>query len=320
MKTIILGSNHSETATAYIGFGLTPSRLINNIDDTNYTVGHTSRQEFESDEDLETVLQQADQVLVYINPDHHGSKDMLYTFLEWIKEYHSKHRNVVNIGDIKVDPYNWQIPSPDLSPDDAVFIGCSFTAGDGLSGVDEMYSTLVSEHYGLNCVNLGQPGGSNSKIFEIFGNLEFHPGQLVVVQLTMPCRIRYCDEHQNLTDVIFGWKPPSISEKTNRELISVLNRNYLLHEMMINLRLAIKLARQKQLKFAFWLIHYKDDLAYTQEDQMYFYEYPEFVPRHLIQNYIVDFGDDNLHPGVESNKLIADAIIKHIDGLYHDKI
>lgn len=318
MKTLILGSNHYETATAYNSFGLDPSVLVDDIN-IDYTVGHTSRQEFRSDKELEMVLKQADRVLLYLIPAHHGSKSEFYTFLEWVNEYHSKHRNVSNLNEVKLDPYHWNMRPPTLSPDDAVFIGCSFTAGIGLSSVDEMFSTLVSKHYRLNCVNLGCPGGSNSKIFEVFSSLEFHPGQLVVVQLTMPCRIQYCDEEtRSLIDIILGNTPPNISKKKYMDMVNVFNQCFLLHETVLKLRMVINLARQKQLKFVFWLINYKNDLVYSQEDQMYFYEYPEFIPKHLMQNYLVDFGSDNLHPGAESNKIIADAIIKHVDRLYYE--
>ena len=63
-------------------------------------------------------------------------------------------------------------------------------------------------------------------------------------------------------------------------------------------------------------LKYKNDSKYSIEDQAYFYEYLEFIPKSLMENYLVDFGTDNMHPGIESNKIIAKTIIDYINQIY----
>jgi hypothetical protein len=313
MKTLIFGSNHNNTACAFTKFNLLESTLVNN-ETRDYTVGHTSRQEFTTDDELAQVLSTAD-VVLWASPDptEFISVEVYHETLEWLKTYNFQYNNVKNISGITFDPYKWKLDLPILDKDDAVFLGCSFTAGIGLHNVSDRYSTLVSEKFGLNCVNLSKGGGSNNRSFDVFSQLEFHPGQLVVLQLTNPNRLRYCNLKQALTDVMFSHPLP---ETPIRALLEVYNKDFLLYELLVKLRMAITIAREKHLRFVFWLISYEQDHVYSNIDQLYFYEFDEFIPANLIQNYHVDFGYDNLHPGTESNILIANAITKHIKQIY----
>ena len=43
---------------------------------------------------------------------------------------------------------------------------------------------------------------------------------------------------------------------------------------------------------------------------------PEFVPASRMENYILDSGTDNIHPGIQSNKFIADTLIEYIENVY----
>ena len=52
-------------------------------------------------------------------------------------------------------------------------------------------------------------------------------------------------------------------------------------------------------------------------DQTYFYDMPEFVPASWMQNYMSDHAIDNLHPGIESNKFIANTLVKYIETVYN---
>ena len=49
---------------------------------------------------------------------------------------------------------------------------------------------------------------------------------------------------------------------------------------------------------------------------MYFYEFKEFIPAYTIDHYIVDSAEDNVHPGIKSNKILSEAIIQHIERAY----
>lgn len=105
---------------------------------------------------------------------------------------------------------------------------------------------------------------------------------------------------------------PTIS----RSLLDIYHKDFLFYELMVKLRLVLQIARSKKLKFVFWLVDYKNPKIYSLEDQMYFYDFPEFIPRHLIENYLVDQGTDNLHPGIESNKIMAESVINYMNQIY----
>jgi lysophospholipase L1-like esterase len=90
-----------------------------------------------------------------------------------------------------------------------------------------------------------------------------------------------------------------------------------MYDFLVKIRMMIKFAREKKLKFVFWLVDYKEIRnAYSKEDQMCFYEYPEYIPFYAMHDYTVDLAPDNGHPGVKSNQNIAKAVIDHIERIY----
>jgi hypothetical protein len=311
MKILLLGSNHISTAESYKQFNLAPSVLVTDAEQ-EYKVGHTSRQEFSSDTLLELTLSHADIVYwAFPSIEHFTDEEEYYVFMEWLKDYHLTYHNVKNFSDITFDPYNWKMKLPTLTQDDAVFLGCSFTAGESLPGdKSNRYAEIIAKHYNKTCVNLSKSGGSNNRSFEIFSNLDFVDGQIVVFQLTSLERLRYIfDNGTELKDIM-------IARMNNaRPFISMFNKNFLLYELLVKLSFVIQIARLKNLKLIFWLKDYKNDV-YTSKEQSYFYDYKEFVPRSMIENYLVDFGDDGSHPGIESNKNIANSIINYMDQIY----
>jgi hypothetical protein len=310
-KILILGSNHDNTAVAYKKFGLPQSTLVNSVS-LEFQVGHTARQDFCTDHDLEQVLKKADKVF-WADSDwqEFNSKEIYYEFLEWLKKYQHSHGNIVNFNQIKVDPYRWKSQLPELTANDMVFLGCSFTAGAGLSDSNTHYASILAKHFHKNKINLSQPGGSNYRSFDIFSQLDFHPGQLVVLQLTELARLRYCSDDKLLQEI-----PLASSKSTTSAMLELYNDNFLLYEQLVQLRLVIKLAREKNLRLIFWLIDYKDKNLYSKECQMYFYEFKEFIPAYAIENFIVDLAEDKVHPGIESNRILATAIIQHIERTY----
>ena len=78
----------------------------------------------------------------------------------------------------------------------------------------------------------------------------------------------------------------------------------------------VKFAREKKLKFVFFLDDYKQG-SISDRDQQYFYEFPEYLsPTNLKNEMFQDYGTDNIHPGINANKAISDHIIKHMENLY----
>jgi len=308
MKTLILGTTHENTSTAYLNLNLPASELVTSSTQ-EFTTGHTAPANFATEIELEKFMASCNRVF-WAFPEHteFDSIETLYHYLNWLKEYQYKYKNIVNFGDIEFDPYNWRESVPVLQNNDAVFVGCSFTEGVGLVDPDnESYTALVAKSLGLNCVNLGKGGSSNYRIFDVLNQLNFCKNQTVVVQLTIPERVRYVDDNLKTHEYVTS-QLPKHHAIISSHYDSIRHTNRMLNQFL-------KFAREKKLKFVFLLIDYKGS-AYTLNDQLYYYNLPEFVPPTLIENYIVDVATDKIHPGVESQKLIADAIIKHYRRTY----
>lgn len=309
MKTLIIGSNNPNTAEYYQKIPCGPSTLITSVDQ-NYSIGHTSPQDM-SLANLAELINLADRVYwAESKPTEFEPLEEYYIFLNWLKD--------IDTGITKnvcLDPYRWTKTTL-LEPTDAVFLGCSFTAGVGLTSKNTHYATLVAKHFGLRAVNLAENGGSNGLSFDKFTQLDFHPGQVVVLQLTSPYRIHYTSKYRSLLKIMFS-RPKS--NELNRAMLEVYHKDFLFYETLTRVRAMIQVAEAKQLKFVFWLIDYKDETIYSQEDQQYFYHMKSFVPASSMANYMVDAGTDQLHPGVLSNQNIASNLIKYIEKIYESK-
>jgi hypothetical protein len=313
MSTIIVGSSHPNTAEFYKKIGTSPSVLVNDSEQ-QYSVGHTSIQDIPVLEKLELVLSQADVVYWAESAiDEFYSDTEFYNFLNWIKDYNLRHKNIVNFANIKFDAYNWNSNFV-ASPDHAVFFGCSFTAGVGLSDPATHYATQVAQHFDKPLLNLALAGGSNNLVFDRFTQLNFHENQLVVVQLTTPDRIHYCNESRQLYPIMFSDK--KLDKNLQRTLIHLYHKDFLFYEILVKMRALISMARAKKLRLVFWLINYKNNDMYSALDQTYFYDMKEFVPASWMANYMIDHAEDGLHPGIESNKFIANTLIKYIETVY----
>lgn len=312
MKILLLGSNHSNTARAYQQFGFDKSTLVDSIDQ-DYQIGHTARQEFNSDKELEQVLLTADRIY-WVFPDvtEFTSSHEYYVMLEWIKQYNSKYGNICNLQDIKVDPYHWNVDTPSLTADDAVFFGCSFTKGVGISIEEQKWTNLVSQHFGKNCVNLGRSGSSNQYSFDLISNVELTPGQIVIWQLTHLDRFVYCDEDFQLQHIILA----ESNHSKHRSMIDMFTRQQMMYELRSKVNMVVKTCRAAKAKFVFWPIDYKELSTFSFTDLLYFYHLPEFIPAYKLQDYMVDAGADKIHPGPKSNKIIAQTVIEHLEALY----
>lgn len=313
MSIIIIGSNHTNTAEYYKTIGLPRSVLVTEINHEQL-FGHTCIQDVLDYNILEVILKNADEVYwAESNKDEFYDDDSYYQFLYWLRDYNLKYKNVKNFELIKFNPYDWP-QSIKIDADHAIFLGCSFTAGVGLSDPDTHYSTIVSNHFNKKLLNLGWAGGSNNLIFDRFTQLNCHPGQIVVVQFTMLDRIHYCDSNKILTRLRLS--DSSIDKNLHRAMLEVYHKDFLFYELLCKIRAIVTIARAQKLKLIFWLIDYKNNKRYSNLDQLYFYDMPEFVPANWLANYIVDVAEDDNHPGIESNKIIANTLIKYIETIY----
>jgi len=316
MSTIILGSNHNNTAEYYQYLGLSPSRLIT-ATEHDYDPGHTSVQDIDDLTVLETVLSRADQVYwAHPHISEFSDSDSYYDFMDWLKDYNLRHHNLQNLESVVFDPYGWN-QKFEPTANHAVFLGCSFTAGVGLPDPHTHYAHQVAQHFGKQLMNLSVPGGNNSQIFDRFTQLRCCAGQLVVVQFTDLARINYCDQHKNLSSLLFS--TTKMDKDLHRSLLEVYHKDFLFYELLVKIRAMVALAQVQRLKLVFWLSDYKNPTLYSRLDQTYFYSMKQFVPASWIKNYLVDFAQDGLHPGVQSNKNIATALIRYIETVYKDQ-
>jgi hypothetical protein len=312
MSTIIVGSNNIKTAEYYQKLGLDPSMLVTGINHS-YPVGHTCIQDIPDYSQLEIVLKNADAVYWAESSKHEfHNEDSYYNFLNWLKDYNLKYRNVKNFESIKFDNYGW-LTTKNTEPNQAVFLGCSFTAGSGLSDPNTHYAAIVAKHFDKQLLNLGVGGSSNNFIFDQFTQLNFHPGQIVVLQFTLLERLRYCNTDRQLSSIQFANLSDS---QLSRAMLEVYHKDFLFYELLVKIRAMITIARLQKLKLVFWLIDYKHEDRYSKLDQTYFYDLIEFVPYSWMSDYMVDGAEDNLHPGIESNKNIARALINYIETIY----
>lgn len=313
MKILLLGSNHPSTATAYQSLNFPQSTLVESVNQ-DFEIGHTARQEFFSDDELELVLSKADRVYwTFPNKSEFSDTNEYYLFLEWLKKYNKKYGNICNFRDIQIDPYQWKTELPVLTHEDAVFFGCSFTAGVGIPDQKQRWSDIVSWHFGKKCVNLGKNSSSNQYAFDLISNMEFYPGQIVIWQLTHLDRLFYCNEDHRLQHISLA----NTDHVKHRSMIDVLTLEHMMYDLLCKINLVVKLCRSVEAKFVFWPIEYKENSTFTFLDLLNFYHFPEFIPAYCLQDHIaVDVGTDGIHPGIESNKLIAGAVIEHIEGLY----
>jgi hypothetical protein len=211
------------------------------------------------------------------------------------------------------DPLRILAPIVSVTNNDIVFLGCSFTEGTGLIDIKTRYSSLLAAYYNKNEINLAIGGGSNYRSFDLFGQLNFvNSGSTLVLQLTQLSRLRWYDS--KIVD-------RSLSVQPSKELIYTYNDQFLIYDLIRQLRIIVKYCREKQIKLIMWSIASFADENMWQNLESYLQQFPEYVYLNDRLNepdtYRVDDAPDRYkHPGPESNKLITKKLITHFDNLY----
>lgn len=315
---IILGSNHANTSRYHGKLNLPRSQLVL-AREHSIEIGHTSVQDVPDITVLESILADADTVF-WAHPSltEFDSASSYFRFLEWLKVYQFKHKNIQNFSEISFDLYNWNKAMPALTEDDLVILGASTAAGVGIEDYNDRFSVQVANHFKKNLINIPEmyPGlGTNDRTFDFFSTLDFVPGQIVIIHVAPLERMRYCTADVALTDLQFTNIPRSLQADA-RELVQIYNQKFLFYRLVRDLRMMIKYSRLAKLKLVFFLDNYKNAQSISFEDQMYFYDMPEYVPRLFLQDSFIDVANDNMHPGKKSNKIMADILIEHIERIY----
>jgi len=323
MSTIIVGSNHANTAEYYKTLGLPASVLVTKIDH-GQLIGHTCIQDIPDHAILEIVLKNADEVYwAESDINEFSSADAYYDFLYWLQLYNLKYKNIKNLQQVSFDPYCWNFDLPKLNDNHMIFLGSSTTAGVGLDSIDLCYTNKMAKYFGKKSLNFAHMFnnqsthresygvGNNDKTFDIFTSLEFVENQLVVIQMAPFDRIRYCDENNHLSDIQLS----HYKGKNRIELVEVFHRHYLFYRTLSQIKAMTQLASSKKLRLVIWLDDYKIDQT-RQIEQLYLYEFKEVVPKTMLQNFLIDHGNDNMHPGVASHDLLATTMIEYIENIY----
>lgn len=314
IKYLILGSNRESTADFSRTIGLPPSKLIISAE-ADFEIGHTSVQDIPDLKQLRQVIDRVDHVYwAMCDPGEFDCPESYHSFLDWLKDCDRQTHKIRNLKEVRHDQYRWgQSIKPRV--DDMIFFGCSYTAGVGLDDIQQGYAYQMARHFDKSLLNLAVPGGSNGLIFDRFVRTDFAHEQTVVIQLTIPARLHYCFADKTLRPLILA-DAKSLNPSLHRSFLEIYNSSFLFYELLSKIRAMVQIARARDLKMIFWLADYKNNTSISWLDQTYFYDMNEFVPRSWIQNYLVDFGNDNLHPGIESNRILASTLCRYIETVY----
>ena len=279
--------------------------------EVDYTFAQTSIQDAGDYGVLNTILLEADSIYIHkLEKLNFLSLEQYSEFILWIKTFNVVHKNkIVNNDMLFSDPYGWYRKTTPTKKD-IVFLGCSWTDNIWVEK-DQAFSSIVSKKLNLNCRNLALGGGSNHAMFSKFLQTNFVEGQVVVWQLTSLSRLVHCCDDNRLTNIMLS----KDKSKNIDALRRVYTTNQIFYEILMQVEAVVNIARAKKLKLVIFLKDYKQDWYGTNE-LMYLSNFKEFIHTKELEDCLVDFGSDNLHPGVETNKIYAQEILKHLEILY----
>tara|TARA_R110000803_G_scaffold54879_1_gene111750 strand:- start:50 stop:988 length:939 start_codon:yes stop_codon:yes gene_type:complete len=279
--------------------------------EVDYEFAQTSIQDTGDYGVLNTILLEADSIYIHkLEKLNFPSLEQYSEFILWIKRFKVVYKNkIVNNDMLFSDPYGWYRKTTPTKKD-IVFLGCSWTDNTWVKE-DDKFSSIVSNKLNLNCFDLARRGSSNHAMFERFLQTEFVEGQLVVWQLTSLSRLVYCCDNNRLTNIMLS----TDKSKNIDALMRVYTTNQIFYETLMQVEAVVNIARAKKLKLVIFLKDYKQDWYETNE-LMYLSNFKEFTHTKELEDCLVDFGSDNLHPGVETNKIYAQEILKHLEILY----
>lgn len=214
---------------------------------------------------------------------------------------------------MNLDPLNITSTKVSVTSNDILFLGCSFTEGVGVA-TNERYSTLLSKALGKNEINLALGGHGNYRSFDLFGQVDIEKNTAVVLQLSGLQRLRHYDK--GIIDMMFPTK----------ELLGYCNDEFLIYDLIRQLRHIINYCRAKDLELMIWSIARFNNERLDNIIEVYLKQFKEYI---YLNNdldhpdtYRVDNGSDGTaelgtgHPGPMSNKLIFEKLYNHYKSLY----
>jgi len=194
------------------------------------------------------------------------------------------------------------------------FSGCSYTFGHGLDNLNQRYSRLVSDHYGVIDNNISLCGAGNDDIVRrTVKYLENNEVDIVVIQYSDISRTQWISENGKYQN----WTP---STKNRQRYDTEVHRSY--YEHVYNRQVGIENAYkniylfdrycrsrgQKYLPVYGELRNSNYDTVFSEWKKLYKSKYITriYPTGHVPVN-------ETKHPCVKEHKMISDIIIKKID-------
>jgi hypothetical protein len=211
-----------------------------------------------------------------------------------------------------------------------VVFGCSYTYGTGLPDCGSMtpslenlifntlspsklgWASLLGQKLGIEVVNIGEPGGSNTEILYNILGFKYQPGDIVIVMWSNYRRDliftkNYISKHSDKWFAVwrsrFNKKLAAFSKvKENSLWIKYMNE----HDYCVKTKMYMHHADLFFKNIGIKYLHYPSIPQELNDVKI------DFLPIDNICNdglFWIDKTPDG-HPGIESNRLVADNIFK----------
>jgi hypothetical protein len=176
--------------------------------------------------------------------------------------------------------------------------GCSLSAGVGVDPTT-VYHYELGQQLNLPVTTIARPGSSARWSLLQLMYTKIKPADIVVWQVTTTGRFTVKD---------YSNKDPRecLLKNMNKEFLATINYEQVFYDHITLVDYGIQYLRALQSRFVFTSVDNK-----KTEDQCLeqFTKYPEYC---YAPDWIVDLGSDNLHPGVESHRILSNTLYEKI--------